>query len=71
MVLNLVWPLLKSLPAMKEPFSFAYSTIPLWNVFYGDPFRYKIPSSIHAKQKRTDAGIGKFLPILDLSSSIF
>lgn len=39
MVLYLVCPDLKSLPAMKEPFYLAYSTIALWKVFYGDPLR--------------------------------
>jgi hypothetical protein len=57
-VLNLVYPDLKSLPARRPPYYLAYSTTPGWKVFYGDPLRYKICSSIAATQYKTEEGRG-------------
>jgi hypothetical protein len=42
---------------MKPPCSLAYSTTAGWKVFYGDPFKYMIFSSIAAMQYRIDDGI--------------
>lgn len=44
---------MKSAPAMKLLCSFAFYTIAVWNVFYGDPFRYTTYSSIAANAYNT------------------
>lgn len=66
---SLVWPDLKSSPAMKTPCCSASSMTPGTNVFCGDPFIYVQPSAMLAIAKMVDGEISVLFAINDASNS--
>jgi len=57
----LVYPVLKSSPTTKTPFSVANSITPSTNVFYGLPLIKLDPSKIVANAKTVDGEISVWL----------